>query len=161
VGASRRVKGKVDFYFNYELIDQSICKHSSISNFIEKYSRLEVTSRFIYIQKQEANSKQNNTHEITRSYISCLEIDMDSCQRIGEQVGESRYLDPDKWDYVVFYKIRNYARLFSSISLIKINFFIAFNRVVCINDVVARTWTFQAFDNKISGLLKNDANPSK
>ena len=67
---------------------------------------------------------------------------MEACQRIGETVGETRDLDPEKWDYVVFDKIRNYARIFSSITLININFFIAFNRVVCINDVVARTWTF-------------------
>jgi len=85
---------------------------------------------------------------------------MDACQRIGEKVGENRELDPDKWEYVVFYKIRNYARIFNSISLININFFIAFNRVVCINDVVSRTWTFQAFDKMVSGLLRNEENPS-
>jgi hypothetical protein len=65
VGASRRVKGKVDFYFDYELIDQSTCKHSSIFNIKEKFARLEVTTRYIYIQKQDASAKQNNTDEET------------------------------------------------------------------------------------------------
>jgi hypothetical protein len=61
---------------------------------------------------------------------------------------------------VVYDKIRNYARIFSSITLININFFVAFNRVVCINDVVSHNWIFQAFDQKVSGLLRNEANPA-
>ena len=62
---------------------------------------------------------------------------MDACQSIGETVGEHKNLNPEKWNYAIFYKIRNFARIFTSISLININFFIAFNRVVCIYDVVA------------------------
>ena len=78
--------------------------------------------------------------------IACLEIDQEACQRIGESVGEVRELDPEKWDYVVYDKIRNYGRIFSAITLININFFVAFNRVVCINDVVTHAWSFHAFD---------------
>lgn len=87
---------------------------------------------------------------------------MDACQRIGESVGEARDLDADKWDYVVYDKIRNHCRLFGAITLININFFIAFRNIVAINDVVSKTWLFHSFKDTttgnpiiVSGLLRN------
>ena len=84
---------------------------------------------------------------------------MFSSQRIDETVAKDIKLDPAKWEYVIFQKIRNYALIFSSITLINVNLFIAFNRVVCINDFVTRTWTFRFFDKNVKELLRNEANP--
>lgn len=87
--------------------------------------------------------------------IPVIEIDQSSAQRIGETVGEIIKLDPSKWDHVNFDKIRNHARIFSAITLININFFVAFNKVVAISDVVTKEWKFYSFQNTVSGLLRN------
>ncbi len=84
-----------------------------------------------------------------------VEIDQASAQRIGETVGEIIKLDPTKWDHVIFDKIRNHARIFSAITLININFFVAFNKIVAINEVVTKEWKFYSFSNTVSGLLRN------
>jgi hypothetical protein len=84
-----------------------------------------------------------------------LEIDQAAAQRIGESVGETINLNPHKWDHVNFDKIRNHARIFSAITLININFFVAFNKVVAINDVVGKSWKFYSFPYTVSGLLRN------
>lgn len=85
------------------------------------------------------------------------EIDQSAAQRIGESVGETIKLDPTKWDHINFDKIRNHARIFSAITLININFFVAFNKVVAVNDVVTTTWKFYSFPNTVSGLLRNQS----
>ena len=84
-----------------------------------------------------------------------VEIDQASAQRIGETVGEIIKLDPTKWVHVIFDKIRNHARIFSAITLININFFVAFNKIVAINEVVTKEWKFYSFSNTVSGLLRN------
>lgn len=97
----------------------------------------------------------NNDDENNDKEIPVIEIDQGAAQRIGETVGETIKLDPSKWDHVNFDKIRNHARIFSAITLININFFIAFNKVVAISDVVTKEWKFYSFSNTVSGLLRN------
>lgn len=72
-------------------------------------------------------------------------------------MGEIIKLDPSKWDHVNFDKIRNHARIFSSITLINIHFFIAFNKIVAMNDVVTKEWKFFPFTNTVAGLLRNQS----
>ncbi len=151
IGVARRYSGRVDFYFDYEFIDQSL----------NLYERFEMTTRYIFLVKKGEPVRSKYNDDGVENIITVLEIDMNACQRIGEQVGEPRDLDNDKWEYVIYDKIRNHCRLFGAITLININFFIAFRNIVAINDVVSKTWLFHSFkDDKgisvpVSGLLRN------
>ena len=87
------------------------------------------------MKNAQATDNQNDD-EVKDSEIPVIEIDQAAAQRIGESVGDTIKLDPTKWDHINFDKIRNHARIFSAITLININFFIAFNKIVAVSDVV-------------------------
>lgn len=68
-----------------------------------------------------------------------------------------RQFDPHKDKYLTYDLIRNYARIYTAITLVNVNFFIAFNDVVCIYDFVLKQWKHFFFygGKKVSGLLRN------
>ena len=85
-----------------------------------------------------------------------LEIDQESAQRIGESVSVEKQLDANKWHFVIYDLIRNHARIYTAITLVNVNFFVAFNNVVAIYDVVRKEWKSHFFmPSKVFGLLRN------
>ncbi|TNV87473.1 hypothetical protein FGO68_gene17665 [Halteria grandinella] len=144
VVSSFRQSGRVDFYYDYELIDSSL----------ETYARMEMNSKYIYLKKK-GEGLINEEGEEKETVENCIEIDQDACQRIGESVGTPRELDPHKWHFIIYDLIRNHARIYTAMTLVNVNFFVAFNQVVAVYDVVRKEWKPYFFKQQVFGLLRN------
>ena len=113
---------------------------------------MEMNSKYIFLKKRSASDKDDDGDNVD----NCLEIDQDAAQRIGESVGVEIKLDSNKWHFVIYDLIRNHARIYTAITLINTNFFVAFNKVVAIYDVVTKEWKSHFFfSSSVFGLLRN------
>jgi hypothetical protein len=138
VAASYRKSGKIDFYYDYELIDSTECNPTPflITLNIETYVSMELNSKYIFLKK----NKDKLFDDEGEALDQVLEIDHEAAQRIGESVGIDRKLDANKWHFIIYDLIRNHARIYTAITLVNTNFFVAFNKVVVIYDVVRKEW---------------------
>ena len=116
---------------------------------------MEMNSKYIYLKRRGADLV-NEDGEEKETVANCVEIDQDAAQRIGESVGQQRELDPQKWHFIVYDLIRNHARIYTAITLVNVNFFVAFNQVVAVYDVVRKEWKNHFFfKQQVFGLLRN------
>jgi hypothetical protein len=61
-----------------------------------------------------------------------------------------------KWDTLFYDLIRSRVRIFTKITLVTTNFFVAFNKVVSVFDVVRKEWKFHFFfESDVIELLRN------
>lgn len=117
---------------------------------------MRMNSKHIYLQKKESTFVVINEDGKPETRCKVLEIDHSSAQRIGESVGVDQTFDVDKWILVTYDLIRNHARIYTAITLVNTNFFVAFNKVVAIYDVVRKTWRYHFFfEHIVCGLLRN------
>jgi hypothetical protein len=113
---------------------------------------MDMSSKYIFLKKRVELGQNDDGEKV----VPCLEIDLDSAQRIGESVGVERDLDPQKWHFIMYDLIRNHARIYTAITLVNVNFFVAFNKVVAIYDVVRKEWKSHFFfKQQVFGLLRN------
>jgi hypothetical protein len=87
---------------------------------------MEMNTNYIYLKKR-GGPYYNEEGEEKIVVDMCIEIDQDACQRIGESAGTIRELDPQKWHFNMYDMIRNYARIYTAITLVNVSFFVAFN----------------------------------
>lgn len=87
---------------------------------------MEMNSKYIYLKKK-GEGLVNEEGEEKETVENCIEIDQDAQQRIGESVGQQRELDPHKWHFIIYDLIRNHARIYTAMTLVNVNFFVAFN----------------------------------
>jgi hypothetical protein len=114
---------------------------------------MDMNSKYILLKKITDGEKRNEDNEVIDL---ALEIDISTAQRIGESVGVEKPLDPLKWYFNTYDLVRNHARIYSAITLVNTNFFVAFNQVVAIYDVVEKEFKyFFYFEDQVVGLLRN------
>ena len=62
----------------------------------------------------------------------------------------------EKWEARFYDLIRYYVKIFTKITLVTTNFFVAYNKIVSIYDIVKKEWKFHFFFNhQVIELLKN------
>ena len=65
----------------------------------------------------------------------------------------------EKWEARFYDLIRYYVKIFTKITLVTTNFFVAYNKIVSIYDIVKKEWKFHFFfKHTVIELLKNQKN---
>lgn len=117
---------------------------------------MEMNSQYIYLKERNGQKNVDEGDGYNETLDAVLEINQDACQRIGESVGVHKNLDALKWHFNIYDLVRNHARIYTAITLVNTNFFVAFNNVVAIYDVVKKQWTnFFYFTTQVFALLRN------
>ena len=120
----------MDFYYDYTLIDSSDNSEGEINGF----SDIDMNSKFIYLKYLK------DDHNSLGRVEAILEVALSSNQRIGVDVGRPCRFKNDKWNQYMYDLTRYKVRLFTSLTLINTSFFVSYNKVVSMYDVIHGEW---------------------
>ena len=142
----------VDLYWNYTLTSSPEGK-LLLTNPIDEFMDVELTYKNFYLKRKMNVKNKNGVEEET---VKQLVISLENEQRIGPDVAEIASYKTEKWNVHFYDLIRYYVRIFTRITLVTTNFFVAYNKVVSIYDIVKKEWKFHFFfEHDVIEVLRN------
>ncbi|CDW78106.1 wd-40 repeat protein [Stylonychia lemnae] len=140
-GIALRQSGSVDLYWNFTLTNSPE----------ERFQDIEINFKALFI-KRFTSERDKDGNDLGKM----LSISLEHEQRLGIDVSEVVNFRVSKWKEIFYDIIRYQVKIFTKINLVNTSFFVAYNKVVSIFDIVKKEWKIHFFfPSDVIELLRN------